>query len=54
MDKPIPPDTELHRKLAHLSVEQRRNVLALLREMLPKHNDEALKYQEEKRKAKKD
>jgi uncharacterized protein YdaU (DUF1376 family) len=40
MDKPTPPDTELHRKLAHLTTKQRANVLAMAMKLAPKHNQE--------------
>jgi len=38
MDKPTPPKTALHDKLAHLTTEQRANVLEMVRKLAPKHN----------------
>jgi hypothetical protein len=42
MEKPNPPDTELHWELAHPTVQERRNVLAILSKVLPKHNAKAM------------
>ncbi len=38
MDKPTPPNSELHKKLAHLTTQQRANVLAMLKKAAPAHN----------------
>ena len=38
MDKPTPPKTELHKKLEHLTTQQRSNVLAMLKKAAPAHN----------------
>ena len=38
MDKPTPPKTELHKKLEHLTTQQRANVLAMVKKLAPKHN----------------
>jgi hypothetical protein len=48
MEKPEPPQSRLHDKLAHLTVLQRRNVLAMLKKAIPANNGEAqrqTKYQ---------
>ncbi len=43
MDKPKPPQSRLHDKLAHLTVQERRNVLAMLKKAIPANNVEAIK-----------
>lgn len=54
MDKPIPPQTERQRKLAHRNVEDRRWALEIIKQLTPKHNMEVLKHQEQLAKVKKD
>jgi hypothetical protein len=43
VEKPTPLQSRLHDKLAHLTPQERSQVLQMLRQMAPKHNAEILK-----------
>jgi 7,8-dihydro-6-hydroxymethylpterin-pyrophosphokinase len=42
-NQPIPPQTELHAKLAHLTAQERASVLSMLAKIVPAHNLEVMK-----------
>ena len=41
--KPIPPNTRLHEKIKHLTLDEQKEVVAILRQLAPKHNMEIMK-----------